>query len=402
MRKIIFLFFIIFTESIYSQASIETIVTIPVGNDKKQVYVDKLSTILDFEIIGEKIFISDIKMNAIKVFTKKGEFLYIILLENDEIARIYSYKRYLIVITFNSKIYIYSEEGSLVFNIDLSFCVNDGSVMGSLFYKDMLFIPQENGIYFDKDINFIKLIIEKSINESENISIKFIGRLENSLNPETMRGFLPIEKKHNKYLNKIIDQEFICQSERYVLFIIVYPNKNSLNPVYFLYVKKDHSFRRLGTINEWVTGNIGGGRVKIYDNYLYLLGLYYVNDKLYDENGALKLIISRIDLEKVEKQLPIKSPWDDPNNYKENDLTKEDSLKIKYDSKSLVELKILRNEIFARHGRTFKTEWLQKYFNNQPWYKPNPNYCDSLLTDDEIEKIKLIKSIEKEKEAGIQ
>lgn len=69
---------------------------------------------------------------------------------------------------------------------------------------------------------------------------------------------------------------------------------------------------------------------------------------------------------------------------------------------TLRELKILRNEIFARHGRIFRIEWLQKYFEKQPWYQPNPTYSDSLLTEEDLEKIKLIKKIEAEKrERGI-
>ncbi|MBD2344929.1 protein kinase domain-containing protein [Anabaena subtropica] len=33
-------------------------------------------------------------------------------------------------------------------------------------------------------------------------------------------------------------------------------------------------------------------------------------------------------------------------------------------------LDIMRNSIFARHGRRFDTQGLQNYFNNQPWYNP--------------------------------
>ena len=33
------------------------------------------------------------------------------------------------------------------------------------------------------------------------------------------------------------------------------------------------------------------------------------------------------------------------------------------------ELKIMRNEIFARHGYIFKTKPMRDYFSAQPWYK---------------------------------
>ncbi len=43
---------------------------------------------------------------------------------------------------------------------------------------------------------------------------------------------------------------------------------------------------------------------------------------------------------------------------------------------SLHELRLLRNEIYARHGRVFKTLWLQQYFGSQMWYDPNENFKD--------------------------
>lgn len=42
--------------------------------------------------------------------------------------------------------------------------------------------------------------------------------------------------------------------------------------------------------------------------------------------------------------------------------------------KTAWELKVGRNEIYARHGRQFKEKALQDYFNSCAWYKPNPNY----------------------------
>jgi len=47
---------------------------------------------------------------------------------------------------------------------------------------------------------------------------------------------------------------------------------------------------------------------------------------------------------------------------------------------SLHELRLLRNEIYARHGRTFRAEWLQQYFYAQPWYAPEENFKDEDLS----------------------
>lgn len=48
--------------------------------------------------------------------------------------------------------------------------------------------------------------------------------------------------------------------------------------------------------------------------------------------------------------------------------------------KSTYQLYLMRNEIFARHGRPFKRADLQEYFHSQSWYQVNPNYTDALLS----------------------
>lgn len=61
---------------------------------------------------------------------------------------------------------------------------------------------------------------------------------------------------------------------------------------------------------------------------------------------------------------------------------------------SAPELELARNEIYARHGRQFQTDYIQQYFNNRPWYKVNPNYNydneDSMLTQIELENVRMI------------
>ena len=47
---------------------------------------------------------------------------------------------------------------------------------------------------------------------------------------------------------------------------------------------------------------------------------------------------------------------------------------------SLHELRLLRNEVYARHGRMFRAEWLQQYFYTQPWYTPNEEFKDESLS----------------------
>jgi hypothetical protein len=47
---------------------------------------------------------------------------------------------------------------------------------------------------------------------------------------------------------------------------------------------------------------------------------------------------------------------------------------------SLHELRLLRNEIYARHGRIFRTDWISQHFWNQPWYTPDENFKDEELS----------------------
>jgi hypothetical protein len=58
------------------------------------------------------------------------------------------------------------------------------------------------------------------------------------------------------------------------------------------------------------------------------------------------------------------------------------------------ELKIMRNEIFARHGYIFKADDLTNYFSEQDWYNPQFNDISDRLTPIEKENIGLIKQFE--------
>lgn len=57
------------------------------------------------------------------------------------------------------------------------------------------------------------------------------------------------------------------------------------------------------------------------------------------------------------------------------------------------ELRIARNEIYARHGRLFNDQELQAYFDQQPWYKgtiPAEEFTQDMLNDYEVQNASLI------------
>lgn len=57
------------------------------------------------------------------------------------------------------------------------------------------------------------------------------------------------------------------------------------------------------------------------------------------------------------------------------------------------DLRLARNEIYARHGYVFQSKELQNYFGSQSWYEPNPSF-DGKMTKWEKHNIELIKSLE--------
>lgn len=63
------------------------------------------------------------------------------------------------------------------------------------------------------------------------------------------------------------------------------------------------------------------------------------------------------------------------------------------------DLRLLRNEIFARHGYIFKSQDLTDYFSKFEWYQQNLTLAEveKVLTDIDRYNISLIKSIEQEK-----
>jgi hypothetical protein len=62
---------------------------------------------------------------------------------------------------------------------------------------------------------------------------------------------------------------------------------------------------------------------------------------------------------------------------------------------SLNELRLLRNEVYARHGRQFQAPWLSQYFFSQPWYSPNENFKDEELSGPDKQNVETIVAYEK-------
>ncbi|MGI8278362.1 TcaA 3rd/4th domain-containing protein [Bacillus mycoides] len=77
--------------------------------------------------------------------------------------------------------------------------------------------------------------------------------------------------------------------------------------------------------------------------------------------------------------------------FPDSDIRKLTSADLTYLTKE--QLKIARNEIYARHGHMFQTKDMQAYFSKQSWYRENP-YFTGVLTTIEAYNVELIKSRE--------
>jgi hypothetical protein len=60
------------------------------------------------------------------------------------------------------------------------------------------------------------------------------------------------------------------------------------------------------------------------------------------------------------------------------------------------DVRLMRNEIYARHGYIFTDNSLDKYFRLKTWYKPNPQFKQSMLSEHEKGFISKLLNVEQE------
>ena len=67
----------------------------------------------------------------------------------------------------------------------------------------------------------------------------------------------------------------------------------------------------------------------------------------------------------------------------------------------LYELRLLRNEVYARRGRQFRTDWLAQYFYGQPWYEPTEEFKEVELSPVERQNVETIVAYENRLKEGL-
>ena len=119
-------------------------------------------------------------------------------------------------------------------------------------------------------------------------------------------------------------------------------------------------------------------------------------DQLAAEEAAKKLAAAQTPTEKVVvkeviKTVPVSGAYNDYFLIPYSGNTYLDASDLAGFSSS--DLRIARNEIYARYGYVFDSQELQAYFDSQAWYAPDYSYNGS-LTDWEQHNVDLIKSFE--------
>lgn len=135
---------------------------------------------------------------------------------------------------------------------------------------------------------------------------------------------------------------------------------------------------------------------------------------LFDPNKGLSFVLNS-----EKKKTPIKTKQNSKDKTKLNAVASNNKAKnnIKLDSeyawlatkkvsekdlqgKTAFDLDIMRNTIYARHGRRFRSRAVQTYFDKQPWYNPKypfKEFPDSLLSSIEQENLAKIWEYQKRK-----
>ena len=85
-----------------------------------------------------------------------------------------------------------------------------------------------------------------------------------------------------------------------------------------------------------------------------------------------------------------------------NDFAKQPLKREQVQELDIWDLQRLRGVVFGRHGRVFKDRDIQGYLKEQPWYKPNPGFSNSMLNETERENLDLIRELEAEQHDQIE
>src|SRR5215471_638930 len=71
-------------------------------------------------------------------------------------------------------------------------------------------------------------------------------------------------------------------------------------------------------------------------------------------------------------------------------------------SLEIYDLKLVRGIVFGKHGRIFKDPDIRRYLESREWYKADPNFQNSALTENERRNLDVIRIAEAQKHETVQ
>ncbi|MBO6046607.1 MAG: YARHG domain-containing protein [Erysipelotrichaceae bacterium] len=179
----------------------------------------------------------------------------------------------------------------------------------------------------------------------------------------------------------------------------------------------DYSFLTISnnkmTIKKTIKGEMDEEKAKIdgedvsYDEAEEALREWTANEQDYVLNYECDLIISQNDSTRYLLKAGASSSSTEPsggdNTYILPQSNQRKLKKREVKNLTSTQLMYARNEIYARHGRKFKTVSIQNYFNNKSWYTPlieADEFSDKQLTTVERYNVNLIKKYERAKKSA--
>lgn len=238
-----------------------------------------------------------------------------------------------------------------------------------------------NNFYYRDDINLIEQLIDKKCDELYFYVV--------DLNFDEVSDFITYEE--GGMCNIIYFSSFEPDFEDSIIDFIFYTELAFFEHIYIEFCIIDGKRGFLFTNCEGNYFTVGGGPGYHEENE-------YFPDKKYTQFYEYNPKTQKYELNeyvgKEEITRAIK-----PHDYFAYDGLKFSKLDSKLTDENLknlnkAQLRLMRNAVFARHGRAFNSVDLQSLWNCYPWYKKNPNYSDDLLTEIDKYNIELIKKYE--------
>lgn len=185
--------------------------------------------------------------------------------------------------------------------------------------------------------------------------------------------------------------------DTYLDIYSVYKDKSLLEINFTDYSYKEYQF---AWIDYCIINGKRGIRVHSRGNARYIDDYYFYDGK-HDQLSFFywSPTEQRYILDETVTQEQIKNAYCPEEYFAYNglDFSKLDKPLKKTDLQNLTpaQLRLMRNAIYAKHGRTFNSVDLQSLWECYTWYKPNPDYTDDMLTKTDKKNIKLIQEQEK-------